>query len=302
MSSIKLKPVEQATGGVGEISPLLLPVLRNYFAERAVRLRQLAEGHQQAAYLMFAARVAEAQQVVLASLPVAADEVHALAELLGHGAPLDVRRLPRSAYWQVALVQLIEPLRSEANASVAMALDAITGMSAAQRESCAEHLLEGRYEQVDSGQAVLFWAALTLYFSQLAEVLPATAQALVGEQRQYCPVCTSAPVASVILTGKRAGLRYLHCGLCESRWHMVRVKCSNCEGTGKLDYWSLDQQDSPIKAESCGDCGSYLKVFYPEHDLALEPVADDIASLVLDAGLEAEGFARSSVNPFLFPG
>ncbi|SFD20787.1 formate dehydrogenase formation protein, partial [Pragia fontium DSM 5563 = ATCC 49100] len=36
-------------------------------------------------------------------------------------------------------------------------------------------------------------------------------------------------------------------------------------------------------------------------DQNVEPVADDLASLVLDAKVEEEGFARSGVNPFLFP-
>ncbi|MGJ7251913.1 hypothetical protein [Morganella morganii] len=29
--------------------------------------------------------------------------------------------------------------------------------------------------------------------------------------------------------------------------------------------------------------------------------ADDLATLILDARMEEEGFARSSINPFLFP-
>ncbi len=57
-----------------------------------------------------------------------------------------------------------------------------------------------------------------------------------------------------------------------------------------------------MKAESCGDCGTYLKMLYQEKDPAVEPVADDLASLVLDARMEQEGFARSSLNPFMFPG
>ena len=37
-------------------------------------------------------------------------------------------------------------------------------------------------------------------------------------------------------------------------------------------------------------------------DPKVEAVADDLASLILDAKMEQEGFARSSINPFLFPG
>ena len=168
-------------------------------------------------------------------------------------------------------------------------------------EAYADSLLRGDFHEVHSGQALFVWAALSLYFSQLAAHLPATGQAR-GEARQYCPVCASAPVASSILSGPQAGLRYLHCGLCESRWHMVRLKCSNCEATGALDYWSLEHAKAAVKAESCGECRSYLKVFYPEHERELEVLADDLASLGLDAEVEREGFGRSGVSPFLFPG
>lgn len=61
-------------------------------------------------------------------------------------------------------------------------------------------------------------------------------------------------------------------------------------------------EDAAVKAESCGDCGTYLKILYQEKDPKVEAVADDLASLILDAKMEQEGFARSSINPFLFPG
>ncbi|WP_028693965.1 formate dehydrogenase accessory protein FdhE [Pseudomonas cremoricolorata] len=301
MSSITLSNVEQPSGGVGDIAALLLPDLRQHYGRRAARLRRLAEDHEHGAYLGFAAQVAEAQQALLDSLPLRAESVQPLLANIGHGAPLDVHRLQRSGYWQMALEHLLGQLGANANGALGEVIEGLLAMPAGQREVCAEHLLQGRYAEVDSGQAVLLWAALMVYFTQIAAALPVSAQAAVGEQRQLCPVCSSAPVASVILSGKQAGLRYLHCGLCESRWHMVRVKCSNCEATGKLDYWSLDQQDSAVKAESCGDCDSYLKVMYSEHDPAVDPVADDLASLALDAELEQQGFARSSLNPFVFP-
>jgi FdhE protein len=57
-----------------------------------------------------------------------------------------------------------------------------------------------------------------------------------------------------------SGLRYLHCNLCETEWHVVRVKCSNCEQSRDLHYWSLDNEQAAVKAESCGDCGTYLKI------------------------------------------
>ena len=110
------------------------------------------------------------------------------------------------------------------------------------------------------------------------------------------------PVSSMVQIGTTQGLRYLHCNLCETEWHVVRVKCSNCEQSRDLNYWSLDNEQAAIKAESCGDCGTYLKILYQEKDPKVEAVADDLASLMLDAHMEQEGFARSSINPFLFPG
>ena len=123
-----------------------------------------------------------------------------------------------------------------------------------------------------------------------------------GEARQFCPVCGSMPVSSMVQIGTTQGLRYLHCNLCETEWHVVRVKCSNCEQTRDLNYWSLENEDAAVKAESCGDCGTYLKILYQEKDPQVEAVADDLASLILDAKMEGEGFARSSINPFVFPG
>ncbi|MCH3737884.1 formate dehydrogenase accessory protein FdhE, partial [Campylobacter coli] len=90
-------------------------------------------------------------------------------------------------------------------------------------------------------------------------LIPGKARAEYGEQRQFCPVCGSIPVSSMVHIGTVNGLRYLHCNLCESEWHVVRVKCSNCEQTRDLNYWSLDSEQAAVKAESCGDCGTYLK-------------------------------------------
>jgi hypothetical protein len=59
---------------------------------------------------------------------------------------------------------------------------------------------------------------------------------------------------------------------------------------------ALENEEAAVKAESCGDCGTYLKILYQEKDPKVEAVADDLASLILDAKMEQEGFARSSIN------
>lgn len=298
MSSIKLTAVEQPSGGVEHVDPMLLPTLKQHYSRRADRLRQLADGHSMADYLRFAARVADAQQQVLNQLPLPAT-ANAQLDLVSGQAPLHHASLSRDPYWRAVLAQLIEHLQPEASAPVREVLDELHGSDAQQLDAWADALLTGDFASVGSARALFLWSALSLYWTQLAASLTLRATAELGEQRQLCPVCASTPSASVILGN---GLRYLHCGLCESRWHMVRLKCSNCEQTGKLDYWSLENKDAALKAESCGDCDSYLKVIHLSRDRDLDVFADDLATLALDAEMEREGFARSGLNPFLFPG
>ncbi|MDD2056713.1 formate dehydrogenase accessory protein FdhE [Pseudomonas sp. GD03860] len=301
--SIQMTPLQTPTGGVNEIVAVLLPSLKDRYSKRAARLQQLAQAHAMGDYLDFCAQLVQAQHQLLERMPLPPVLAAGLGERLGRGqAPLDSADYPRDPYWQQLLQGLIDALHADANPAVRATLDGLREHTPEQLENLAGALLAGHFEQVGSGQALFVWAALSLYFTQLASALPASASAALGEQRQHCPVCASAPVASVVMTGAQAGLRYLHCSLCECRWHMVRVKCSNCEGTGALDYWSLDRQDAALKAESCNDCHSYLKVFYPEKDRDQELLADDLATLALDAEVEREGYGRSGVSPFLFPG
>lgn len=296
--SIKLTPIEQPSGGVEHVDPLLLPEPGTYYRRRAERLRQLADGHPMADYLRYAATIAEAQRQVLDQHPLPA-EANARLDAASGAAPLHHATLPRDAYWRAVLAQLIEHLYQPATREARAVLDELRDAGAEQLERWADALLAGDFTAVGSGRALFLWSALSLYWTQLAASLTLRAHAELGEQRQFCPVCASAPSASVILGN---GLRYLHCGLCESRWHLVRSKCSNCEETGKLHYYSLEREDAAVKAESCGDCNGYLKVFHQSRERELEVFADDLASLALDAEMEREGFGRSGPNPFLFPG
>ncbi|OLS60536.1 formate dehydrogenase accessory protein FdhE [Pseudomonas putida] len=294
-SSIRMSPLDAGQVAVGEIAPVLLPSREGNYARRAARLRELAVGHPMADYLDFVAGVVESQELLLKQRPLPSSVLAGLKASLGEeGAPLDCRRHVRHGYWLVLLRGLGETVEHPA-------LEELLVQEDWRLEAYADSLLRGDFHEVHSGEALFVWAALSLYFGQLAAHLPAVGKAR-GEERQYCPVCASAPVASSVMTGAQAGLRYLQCGLCESRWHMVRLKCSNCEATGGLDYWSLGEVKAAVKAESCGECRSYLKVFYPEHERGLEVVADDLATLGLDAEVEREGFGRSGVSPFLFPG
>jgi len=287
-----------------QVPPLLFPRLKNLYSRRAARLRDLAAKNPLGDYLRFAAVIAEAQEIVLYDHPLQLDLQQRLTQSAEQGKPpLDIHTYTRDAHWQRLLHSLIAELKPEMSGQALAVLENLEKSSTSELENLAHALLEGDFAQVSSDKSPFIWAALSIYWAQMAALIPGKARAEYGEHRQFCPVCASVPVTSVVhMSVGQQGLRYLHCNLCESEWYVVRSKCSNCEQTGDLHYWSLDSEKAAVKAESCGDCGTYLKMLYQEKDPAVEPVADDLASLVLDARMEQEGFARSSLNPFMFPG
>jgi FdhE protein len=83
---------------------------------------------------------------------------------------------------------------------------------------------------------------------------------------------------------------------------MVRVKCSNCEATQGISYFSLEGSNGAVKAESCAECNTYLKLLYLARDGAMEAMADDLATLPLDMLMYEAGKARSGPNLFFHPG
>ena len=285
------------------IPPLLFPRLKNLYNRRAERLRELAENNPLGDYLRFAALIAHAQEVVLYDHPLQMDLTARIKEANDQGKPpLDIHVLPRDKHWHKLLHSLIAELKPEMSGPALAVIENLEKASEQELELMASALFVSDFASVSSDKAPFIWAALSLYWAQMASLIPGKARAEYGEQRQFCPVCGSMPVSSIVQIGTTQGLRYLHCNLCETEWHVVRVKCSNCEQSRDLNYWSLDNEQAAIKAESCGDCGTSLKILYQEKDPKVEAVADDLASLVLDARMEQEGFARSSINPFLFPG
>ena len=301
--SIRILPeneIKQAAHSF-ENPPLLFANPKNLYFRRAKRLRDLAQNNPFADYLEFAANLVEVQLDLLESKPIAnyTEKLTACIERSQGEKPLNAKNFKRSDEWRELLLELLEKFKPYANDNVLPTIEWLEKAANSELDKLADDLLNERYELVGADKAVFLWAALSLYWTQLAQQLPRNTRTEVGE-RHTCPVCDSAPIASVIHFGNTQGLRYLHCSLCESEWHMTRSQCSNCDQSGKLDYWSLESVEAPVKAESCGDCGSYLKVMYQEKDPHVEPIADDLATLFLDAEMEQKDFARSGINPFLF--
>ncbi len=171
--------------------------------------------------------------------------------------------LPRDKHWQKLLHSLIAELKPEMSGPALAVIENPEKASEQELEQMASALFASDFASVSSDKALYLGRALPLLGAN-GQLDSSKARAEYGEARQYCPVCGSMPVSSMVQIGTTQGLRYLHCNLCETEWHVVRVKCSNCEQSRDLHYWSLENEQAAVKAESCGDCGTYLKILYQE--------------------------------------
>jgi len=154
---------------------------------------------------------------------------------------------------------------------------------------------------IDPGAACFLNAAFEVAWTRAAALLDAERIERLHPPGR-CPVCGSAPVASVVhAVSGLDGVRFLHCALCSTEWHYVRVKCANCTSTKGIAYQQIEGAGGAVKAETCDECGTYTKILYLQNDPRLEPVADDLASYGLDILVEEAGWRRAAANPFLVP-
>lgn len=302
--------------GAPATQPLRLPE-PGLFAERALRLRQLAPGHPLRDYLLFVAALAQAQHEQLKTLPaLELPTAAALEAAAGEGrAPLDARQLPRATVWRELLRRLLRGLAPQALPEAARQVrQRLLDSDDATLERQAQALLDGRGLGLEADAAPFVSAALQLYWTGLVQQV----QARHGQDRiapfglvddpVRCPCCAALPVASITrLAAEGSGLRYLACSLCGTQWPYVRIKCARCQGTKGISFQSLVRQDAEqaqggaqaVQAECCEPCGHYLKIVHREKDLQVEPLADDLASLGLDMLLGEAGLARHGDNPLL---
>jgi len=285
-----------------------LPERATVFATRAARLRQLAEGSPVADYLRLMALVVDAQHALLADCQVPSADASRVSLAQAHGMPpLQAIGWKRDPLW----TDLLRRLARRVEAAEGVPAEAVEVCQALRRgldeqpeaiEALADALLEERDADVDSAAAPFVMAALQVYWTDLANRFD-DKQLPVVSPFGVCPVCGSLPVASVVrVGGQLEGYRYLCCALCSTEWHMVRVTCTHCESTEKVAYHTIEGGSEAVRAESCDDCHTYRKIFYQEKDLYVEPVADDLASLMLDVLMGEAGYSRASGNPLLWHG
>ncbi|MEN5180183.1 formate dehydrogenase accessory protein FdhE [Comamonas testosteroni] len=282
---------------------VLLPDTSSLFLERANRIRQLAEGNPIADYLNFIASLVQAQHRAVQDLRVAEPDAAAIAQAQEFSSPLLPAADHLDPVWHQVLDGMLADLSGAGGlpAPLQPLIAELQATSAEERNALAKRLLTKELAARDVGMAPFAMAALQVVFASRASQLRA-ADVPYTDPATICPVCATEPVASVVrIGGKMAGHRYLHCGCCSTEWHMVRVKCSHCESTKGIHYQGLEGGKDVVLAETCDACGSYRKIVNQEKDPLAEPLADDLASLMLDLLMSEETrFQRASSNPLLF--
>lgn len=278
-----------------------LPDPQALFAARAERLRALAETHGLRPYLLFLAGLSEAQAAVQAGLPAveapAADAVGRAREFAM--PPLDRSRFTVDPAYEATLVRLLAAAdRVDMPELARAALGRAVRADAAGRAAMTQAVLVDAVPAEALAEHVFVAAALQVHFARLAATLPADRLVPVGEGA--CPACGSAPVSSLVVGWPGAqGTRFCACSLCGTLWNHVRIKCAACGSTKGIAYQEIDGGPGIVKAETCDSCRSYVKILYQHKDPALDPVADDVATLALDLMVREAGYRRGAVNPFI---
>ena len=294
------------------IPRIRLPDRAHLFERRAQRLGELAAQSPIGDYLRMLATIAAAQHAFLAGASVRMPEPAEIARAREHHMPpLQAAGHRRDPQWRDAL-----PAIASAAAAAAGAPETLRTLCRRLRDAApdwieaqADALLRARDADIDAAAAPFIAAALQVHWVALSAAFSNDTVAAL-DVPGVCPLCGTLPVASIVAAlAPHTGYRYLHCALCATEWHMVRVHCSHCGASGKdIAYRFLekdgvnDGEDGPgaVRAETCEQCRAYRKIVYQEKDARVEPLADDVASSALDLLLAESGYHRLNANPLLW--
>ncbi len=274
-----------------ETIQVIPPVPAIIFEKRSSRLRFLAPGHVIRKYLESISHLAEAQ-VAASQIFSSKKGSHATRTI-----SFNLRDHRAEESWRQALDVIIPIMQAAALPKESLeALSRLKSASPEELENMAEAILSENYASIDLAAAPFVAAALQVYWTDIASKTKAAA----AERCSHlCPVCSSPPVAGVILRGRK--LRYLCCSLCATLWYVPRLTCTHCGSTADLTYFTVDGDEAGTKAEACSGCKTYLKLFYLENNPEADAFADDLATLALDLLIADLSYSRSGVNLFLLP-
>ena len=278
-----------------------LPDPRRSFEVRRERLESLAQTSELAPYLRFVAGIAAAQSAIQDGLPgpdLPSPDALDRAREFGM-PPLDRNQVDVDDVIGTTLSRLFDAVAPLVKPDEAQAaLVRVKAASPDEVRIMVRNVLADSIPADAIAEHVYVAAGLQVHFARLAARLDKDKLTRISDSA--CPCCGGAPASSLVVGWMEAeGTRYCSCALCGTLWNVVRVKCVLC-GSGKgIGYQEIEGDAGTIKAECCDTCRGYVKILYQQKDMALDPVADDIASLALDLLLMDGEYRRGSFIPFL---
>ena len=278
-----------------------LPDPTTLFDRRASRFAALARGHQLEAYLGFLAGLSKAQATLSATID--APTLPASQELRLRAANA-MPVLPREELANDPAVSAAFDRLAALLADVAMPDLARTALARAiaaepeARQAMFAAVLADEVPVEAVAEHIFAAAALQVVAARRSALIDPTLPQPVADG--VCPCCGGPPVASAVVADLHVeGVRYVQCSLCATQWNHVRVKCVTCGSTKGIAYQEIEGIADTIKAETCDECRTYVKILNRRKAPELELVADDVASLGLDLLVTEAGWRRAGVNPFL---
>ncbi|ARR48551.1 formate dehydrogenase accessory protein FdhE [Photobacterium damselae subsp. damselae] len=274
-------------------TPLIIGQPTTIFTARAQRLRQLAQDSFMGDYLLLVGQIAQ-QQANLAEQFESQIQTLAAQQTPLWPLTFDNTWMPLLTKMLNTMLDALIPVVSEDMLAV---LNEVKTLDNTTLEQYFSQLQQNQFDSVPSEQAILLFAVLNTFVSLYVAALRLEWQPALDKKQHNCPLCGAAPVASLV---KDRGVRYLHCSQCEAQWHRLRAECTQCDDGEDIQLKSATLKDA-VRAETCSHCNSYLKILFLEKDFKVEPIADDLATLVLDQKLAEDGLLRSGFNPYLLP-
>jgi len=292
-----LRPDPSKVGAIAQPPFAIAPDPRAVFARRAERLEHLATSSRLAPYLRFLAALSRVQAGLVAPAEPLPEARIALARE-SRMPPVDRLALTDDPALSATLEALLDAAAAIDMPDLARAaLDAVRTADADTRRWLFRNVLADDIPVEDA--APHLWAAAAVQLRAAALAATLDPDRLVPVSVGVCPCCGGRPATSLVLgTLRIEGARYAVCATCATLWNEVRVKCLACGSTKGIGYRGLSDE-AVVKAEVCDECHSWVKILYQNKDTGLDPIADDVASLGLDAKMRETEWRRAGFDPFL---
>ncbi|MCK7582313.1 MAG: formate dehydrogenase accessory protein FdhE [Chromatiales bacterium] len=267
MSSTRILQPGEIESFSAEIPRLLRPDAQ-IFATRAERLRRIAPGHSLGDYLTFVAAIADWQQEALATLadrPASVDTAHLARCAERDVPPLAPQGLIRDPGWRHQVRALAERLAPTAPAQAQAVLERLRAGSDDWLETQAEALLAlDPANQVDIAASAILAAVLQVHWTAAGPDTRSIPNRHPADRTPSLPGLRLAPQRLCRSHGRRERRTALS-GLLAVRLAVVSWSAPNAATATTctpIGYHTVENPDSAIRAESCPECRTYLKILY----------------------------------------